>query len=91
MRFFKRTSRAKKTTPNKERWCYVGRAKLRCERHWVYWVYLHPTDDSWWFVDKRLGQAYDMGGREGWWPFYDFQDLTGTTLDNNPLKVKVGN
>ena len=73
MRMLWRRSRCAK----KERWCYVGRAGIKgFDPEW--WVYLHPTKDEWWFLDRKDGQASRMGRYSNWSRKFDFEPLVRT-------------
>ena len=68
----------KEPPKEKERWAYVGRARLNAPEWnpaWEFWVYLHPTEDEWYFLAKKYGQAYPMGSYREWTRHYEFEPL----------------
>lgn len=69
---------AKCEPPPKERWAYVGRARVKgaYDKSFIFWVYLHPTKDEWWFLRKPPGfRAHRAGGYREWSRYYEFEPL----------------
>ena len=65
--------------PPKERWCYVGRARVKGYGNtYAWWVYLHPSKDEWYFINKSTGQAYPMGSFREWTRHFYFEPLVRT-------------